>query len=462
MNPDLRDFLELVEREDPTDLLRVSSPVEPEYEVTSHALELERMKKTPVLLFEQIRGHNIPIVTNVLASRKRFAQALGVSEDSFMQEWTARSQRSIPPVELKTGPVKERIITGEALDLRKLPILKHFAQDGGPYITSGIVIAKHPHHGRRNASFHRLQLKGSRRLGISLHSRRHLWEYQRLAEDQHRALEVAVVIGAHPLFYMGSGLWKGPIETDEFNVAGGFIGAPLEICTCETVDLEVPVNGEIVIEGRILSDVREDEGPFGEFTGYASKNSTRHVLEVSAILQKERPVYQDIVPGLSAEHTLLLGMPQEVSIFEKVRSLVPTLQAVSYPRSGSCRFHCYMSLKKVAEGQPAHAIFAAFAEDPNVKLVIVVDEDIDVHDEREVLWAVATRFQANRDLFVASRCMGALLDPSGDDGVTAKMAIDATKPLTGWQAERCTIPEGVSHVVKEKLKSLLDPDHQKP
>ena len=449
MNPDLRDFIKTVEREDPDNVLRISKQVGVKYEITSCALELEKQGKTPLLIFEIVEGYSQPVVTNVFGSRKKYAQILGVPEDLLIDEWVARSNSEIEPVEVSEGPVKELIMTGVDVNLEKLPILTHFTQDGGPYITSGIVVAKHPQTGTRNASFHRLQLKGQKKLGISLHSRRHLWEYQRIAEDQGEALEVAVVIGAHPLFYFGSGLWKGPIEVDEYKIAGGFLGMPLEILKCETVDLEVPSNAEIVLEGKILPNMREDEGPFGEFTGYASKNSTRHVLEISAILQRNDAIYQDIVPGISAEHTLLLGIPQEARIFERVKSVVPTVKAVSYPPSAACRFHCYISMKKVAEGQSANAIFTAFAEDLSLKLVVVVDEDINVYHEREVLWALATRFQADRGLFVVPRCMGALLDPSADGGLTAKMGIDATKPLTGWQAERCTIPEDISQKVTE-------------
>jgi UbiD family decarboxylase len=451
VNPDLRDFIRTIEREDPDGVLRISEPVGVEYEIPSCALELEKQGKTPVLLFENVAGYEQPVVTNVFGSRKRYAQILGVPADLLIDEWVARNKTEIEPLEVSQGPIKELVLTGDEVNLRQLPILTHFVQDAGPYITSGIVVAKHPQTGTRNASFHRLQLKGQRRLGISLHGRRHLWEYQRIAEERGEALEVAVVIGAHPLFYFGSGLWKGSIDVDEYRVAGGFLKMPLEIVKCETVDLEVPASAEIVLEGKILPNIREDEGPFGEFTGYASKNSTRHVLEISAILRRRDAIYQDIVSGISAEHTLLLGIPQEARIFEKVQSVVPTVKAVSYPSSGACRFHCYIAMKKVAEGQPANAIFAAFAEDFSLKLIIVVDEDINVYDESEVLWALATRFQADRGLFVAQKCMGALLDPSADTGLTAKVGIDATKPLTGWQAERCTIPEEVSRMVRERL-----------
>lgn len=454
MNLDLRDFIKNIENKDPENMLRISTPVKDKFETTSYALELEKTGKTPILIFNNVEGYKMPVVCNIFASRKRYAIALGVSEDLLIQEWIKRGKIEIEPLELNYGPIKENVKIGNEVDLSKLPILTHFKEDAGPYITSGVVIAKHPITGIRNASIHRLQLKGKRKLGISLHSRRHLWEYQRIAEEQGKDLEVAVVIGAHPLFYFATGLWRGSIEKDEFNIAGGFYKKALEIVKCETVNLEIPANAEIVLEGKILHNLKEDEGPFGEFTGYLSGNSTRNVIEVSAILQRKDAIYQDIVSGLSEEHLLLLGIPQEARIFETVKKVVPTIKAVSYPLSGVCKFHCYISIKKIAEGQPTTTIFSAFAEDFALKLVIIVDEDVDVYNEREVILALATRLQADKGIFVISRCMGALLDPSANKGLTAKMGIDATKPLIGWKARKCKIPENISCSVRKKLKSL--------
>jgi UbiD family decarboxylase len=451
LNLDLRDFIKTVENEDPEKILRISTPVKDKYEITSYALELEKIGKTPILIFDKVGDYKMPVVCNIFASRKRYAIALGVSEDLLMQEWIKLGEIEIEPIELNYGPIKEEVKTGNEVDLSKLPILTHFKEDAGPYITSGIIIAKHPITGVRNASIHRMQLKGKNKLGVSLHSRRHLWEYQRIAEEQGRDLEVAVVIGANPLFYFGTGLWRGSIKKDEFKIGGGFYKEALEIVKCETVNLEIPANAEIVLEGKILHNVKEDEGPFAEFTGYLSGNSTRNVIEVSAILQRKDAIYQDLVSGLSLEHVLLLAIPQEARIFETVSRVVPTVKAVSYPWSGVGKVHCYISIKKVAEGQPYTAIFSAFAEDLALKLVIIVDEDIDVHNEKEVLWALANRLQGDKGIFVVPGCMGMLLDPSANNGVTAKVGIDATKNLLHWTAKEATIPKDISNMVKETI-----------
>ncbi|MBI2880269.1 MAG: UbiD family decarboxylase [Candidatus Tectomicrobia bacterium] len=450
----MRSFLCQVEEQSPGDLLRVRGPVSNRFETTAMALELERQGKSPILWFERVEGTGFPVVANVYGTRKRFAQALGAPEEDLLETWVRRDQNPLPPRALSSGPVQDCVWTGEEVDLFRLPLITHFREDAGPYFTAGVLVAKDPDTGARNGSFHRLQVKARNRLGTSLHSRRHLWSYQQRIEERGEPLEVAVVIGAHPLFCLGAGLWKGPIQADEFEVAGSFLGEPLEIVPCRTVGLEVPAHAEVVLEGRILPGVREAEGPFAEFTGYASRASTRHVMEVTAVTHRRDAIFQDIVSGNSAEHTGLLRVPGECRIYQTLKGVVPTVRAVSYPPSGACRFHCYISMKKTAEGQAKSAIFAAMGEDLSLKWVVVVDEDVDVYNEEEVLWAVATRMQADRGLFVVPHSMGAILDPSSDRGLTAKVGIDATAPLEGWTAERCTLPEEILRGVREKLRGL--------
>jgi 2,5-furandicarboxylate decarboxylase 1 len=435
----LRAFLDELHAKAPEEIWRIRDEIEPGYDIAALVLELERRGERPVLWLERVRGSRFPVITNLFADRRRYARALGVGVESLAGEWVARGDRRIPPVLRPTGPIRDVVVTGAEVDLATLPIIRHFSEDGGPYITNGIVVARDPDTGIRNASFHRMQARGKNRFGTSLHSRRHLWDYQRRAEERGEALDVSVVIGAHPLFHFGSGLWKGPIDADEYEVAGGFFGEPLEIVPGLTVAVEAPAEAEIVLEGHILPGVREPEGPFAEFTGYASERSTRHVLEVSAILHRRDAIYQDIVGGISAEHTTLLAVPQEARLLKVLRGHYPAVAAVSYPQSGTCRLHCYISLKPSAEGQAKNVALVALGEDVALKLVVVVDEDVDVYREQEVLWAVATRMQADRDLCVIPNAMGAILDPSTRDGTTAKVIIDATRPMGGFP-RRHTLP----------------------
>jgi 2,5-furandicarboxylate decarboxylase 1 len=437
--PSLRSFLDDLASKSPDEIWRFHDEMEPGYDIAALALELERRGERPVRWFERVRGSRFPVVTNLFADRRRFARALGVGAESLAAEWVARGERRLAPVVRPGGPVRDVVLTGPGVDLGALPVIRHFSEDGGPYITNGIVVAKDPDTGVRNASYHRMQLRGPNRLGTSLHSRRHLWDYQRRAEGHGEALAVSVVIGAHPLFHFGGGLWKGPIDVDEYEVVGGFLGEPLEIVPGVTVPVEAPADAEIVLEGRILPGAREPEGPFAEFTGYASERSTQHVVEVTAITHRRDALYQDIVAGISAEHTTLLAVPQEARLLRVLRGHYPGVRAVSYPQSGTCRLHCYVSLAQTAEGQAKNVAFTALGEDLSLKLVVVVDDDVDVYQEQDVLWAVATRMQADRDLSVIPNAMGAILDPSTRDGTTAKVIIDATRPIGGYP-RRHTLP----------------------
>jgi UbiD family decarboxylase len=447
----LRSFLQDLESKSPEDIWRIPTEVEPGTDITALVLELERRGEYPVLWFERVRGSRFPLVTNVFGHRRRYARALGVPLESLHDEWVKRGDRRIAPVVRQTGPVREVVRTGTEVDLGELPIIRHFPEDAGPYITNGIVVAKDPDTGVRNASFHRMELRGRNRVGTSLHSRRHLWDYQRRAEERGAALPVAVVVGAHPLFHFGSGLWKGPIDADEYEVAGGFFGEPLEVVAGVTVPVEAPSEAEFVLEGTILPGVREPEGPFAEFTGYASERSTQHVIEISAITHRRDALYQDIVGGISAEHTQLLAVPQEARMLKVMRSYYPSVRGVSYPHSGTCRLHCYIAMKPSAEGQAKNAAMTAFGEDLALKLVVVVDDDVDVFNEDEVLWAAATRMQADRDVFIVPNMMGAILDPSTRAGTTAKMGIDATRPL-GAYPRRHTLPDEA----RARARALID------
>jgi len=439
----LRNFLASVEADDPQGILRVREPVNLDYDPTAVVMEMEKTGRSPVVWFERVGKSPFPVVVNLFGARRRYALALGVPTERLIEEWAARNDRLVDPVLRQTGPIHDVVITGSAVDLLgTLPIMRHFANDAGPYITNAIVIAKDPDTGVRNASFHRMQVKGKNLIGTSLHSRRHLWTYMQRAEERGEDLAVAVVIGAHPLFIFG-GLWKGPITSDEYAVTGGLMGAPLEITAGRTVPVEVPCEAEIVLEGRILAKARGPEGPFAEFTGYASERSTEHVLEVSAICHRKDAIYHDIIPGISDEHTSLLAVPSEARLLRTLRQHFPNTTAVSYPKSGTCRLHAYIAMRNPAPGQAKNAAAVAFGDDLSLKLVAVVDDDVDVRNDSEVLWAMATRMQADEDIDIIRHAMGAILDPSNHAGMTSKMIIDATRPSANFPARHTLPPDAV-------------------
>jgi len=426
---DLRSFVAAYERAHPGEVIRVTDQVSIEEDVMALVLEYERRRRYPILIFEKVAGHDTPIVCNVVASRGALAFALGVDERGLAPEYARRIKDHVKPVVLADPPFRQRVLAGPALDLARLPIPRYFPGDAGRYLTAGMLVARDPETGVETEGYHRFQLKGRDRMGVSLHSRRRMFEYQRRAEAKGRALPCAIVLGLHPLVSMGS-LAYPPPDVGKFEVVGGLFGEPLQVAPCSAVDLHVPASAEIVIEGEILPGVREPEGPFGEFTGYVSRRSTEHVFVAKAVAMRERPWFQSIGSGRAGDHITTLGLIREAEIANALGRAIPNVRGVHVPLSGTSSFTAYVSIAQSRPGEAKHVIPIVLGVDHYLKLVIVVDDDIDVFDESEVLWAVATRMQADRDLVVISGSLGAMLDPSADErGVTAKLGIDATRPF---------------------------------
>jgi 2,5-furandicarboxylate decarboxylase 1 len=451
MTKDLRTFIAELEARLPDDIARVAQPISPRYEITALLTRLEKRKHFPLLFCEKVQGSETPVVINVQASRRLMAMALQCDPRELARIFSERQGNPIPPVEMINAPVQEVIQTGDEVDLSKVPILTHYDVNAAPYITAGIVVAVDPDTGVRNTSYNRLMMAGKSELRIFMAVGRHLWTLHDKLERRNQPLPIAIVIGVHPLFSLGAQAFT-PATEDEYAVIGGMMGEPLRLVKAKTVPIQVPADAEMIIEGQILPHVRRTEGPFGEFTGHAVSKDERPVIEVTAITHRKNYIFQDVHAGYT-EHKLMGAVPREAALIKAVRQTVPTVKNVCMPVSGNCRFHAYISIAKRAPGQAKNAICAAFAADMLLKHVVVVDEDIDVFDEEQVLWAVSNRFQADKDLVVIANAQGSELDPSaGPGGVNAKMGLDATKPLDGFAPE-LRVPEDV--MKKIRLEDFL-------
>jgi len=434
MPKDLRSFISAVESKHPEEIARVIKPISPRYEITALLTRLERSKRFPLLFCEKVNGSDAPVVINVQASRKLMAFALECRPDELADAFSARQNQPIPPVELSAAPVHEVLRLDDEVDLTQVPLLTHYDVNAAPYITAGIVVAADPDTGVRNTSYNRLMLAGKRELRIFMAVGRHLWTLHNKAERRGEPLPIAIIIGVHPLFSLGAQAFT-PSTDDEYAVIGGMMREALRVVRAKTVPIVIPADAEMVIEGRILPHIRREEGPFGEFTGHAVSKDERQVVEVTAITHRKNYIFQDVHAGYT-EHKLMGAVPREAALIKAVRQTVPTVKNVCMPVSGNCRFHAYVSLAKRTPGQAKNAICAAFASDMLLKHVIIVDDDIDVFDEEQVLWAVSNRFQADHGLVVIPNAQGSELDPSaGPGGINAKMGLDATKPLSGFAPE---------------------------
>ena len=439
MADDFRSFLKLMEETREGGFVRVARAVDTAYEMAAIVTKLEQARQVPLLYFENVKGHTMPVVTNCFADRGRVARGLGVSKRELGQRVAEAYRKPIAPVEVAEGPVQEVVHAGADVNLEMLPAAKYHNNDVAPYITAGVVVAKDPESGGCNLSYNRLMLKGKDRLGIFMTTGKHLNSIFCRRQERGEPMEVAVVLGNHPAFAIGA-LSIGPYDEDELGICGALKGSPLELVRCKTVDLLVPAGSEIVIEGEIDPLVREEEGPFGEFTGYATRPGLNPVIKVKAITHRRDPIYQDVCGGAHREHLTMATIPMEANYFRVVKGAVPEVEAVRV----AAPFTLLIAMRKKYEGQARSALLAAFNADIYLKHAIVVDDDVDINDLQRVLWAVATRVQAARDIFIVPRAQGPSTDPSSDGGVVDKMGIDATaKPSLERFAPLNFVPQEV-------------------
>jgi len=444
---DLRSYLDLVKRRTPGDFEIVVREVDPAYEITALVVKLEReAKRRPVLLFEKVKGTRFPVLTNLHASRSRLAAAMGAPPEGTLRAYLHAMEKPIPPKIVPTGPVREVVLTGDRVNLYDLPQIVHHEGDAGPYVTAAISFAKDPTAAIWNCAYNRLQIKGRDTTSIHLTTGKHLWEFHRIAEARGEPLPVAFVIGVHPAIALGA-LAIGSIDEDERAIMGGLLGEPLELVRCETSDVLVPAHAEMVLEGEILPGTRIPEGPFGEFTGYSLGERPREVVRVRAITHRRDAIFQDITVA-HLDHLLLSTVPIEANLYRAVRAMVPTVTAVRVPGP----FTCFVSIEARVPGQAKNAILAVLGADLYMKRVVVVDHDVDVFDDRQVNWAIATRCQPDRDITVVTNARGSDLDPSTrEDGDTAKWGVDATaKPSLAAYTPRHRVPPDVWQRINPK------------
>ncbi|MBV9375850.1 MAG: UbiD family decarboxylase [Alphaproteobacteria bacterium] len=439
----MRGFLAMVERNFPDEIVRVREPVRRELDITSTVFELERAGRSPIVIFERVEGCEMPVVTNLAGNRRLIAAAMEVEPSALATAFRERCQNYHPVERIDHAPWQEVIIEGDALDLTKLPIPVHFAVDAAPYITAGQICARDPETGVDTTGFHRLMLKGRNRLGVSLHSRRRMYEFHRRAEARGESLSAVVTLGIHPIHYMGSMAYHYPPNVRKYEIIGALFNEPYRVARCGTAELDVPEGAEIVTEGKILNDVREPEGPFSEFTGYASYRSTENVFIAERIYMRRDAIFHSIASGTASDHILISCIAREGEILNSLRRNLPNVIAVHVPTITCGAFMAVIQMRKTAEGQPQQAIMATFGTETYCKCVVVVDEDVEIFNLADVMWAVATRTRADRDLVFVQRAMGAILDPTSDpvDNTLTKVGVDATKPGGVDFAERLTITE---------------------
>ena len=464
MAKDLHDFLAFLEKDRPGGLVRITKEVSPEFEIPAVLAVMEQQKKNAVLVFENVRNlkgkvSDMPVVINLFGARERLADAIDSTVPRLPLDYVEK-EKPVPPVvvDKKQAVVKEIIQTGDEIDLYDFPFVTHHEADLGPYITSACAWVKDPDNGWVNCAAIRLVVAGPKRLIPNMDPARHMYQIVQKYKKLGRSVPMVLVIGHHPAFYLGA---QTKMLVDEPEIIGGIMGEALPVTPSETWggDFMVPANAEMIIETELSTTDYDLEAPFGEYTQYYGGQKLNPVATVTAITRRKNAYYLDIMPG-HADHLLMDAPMIEAYLYTRIKAVVPGVIAVHMPVSGTARLQAYVQVKKSNDAEPKTIIATALSSEYRVKHVIVVDEDVDIWDDEQVLWAVATRSQWDVDLVVISNMLGTSLDPSSSGNSTAKGGIDATMPVDRSSfAIRTAIPDCV--IGKIRLEDYFDPSSAK-
>jgi 4-hydroxy-3-polyprenylbenzoate decarboxylase len=472
---DLRDFVRALEKNN--ELKRISLEVDPHLEITEFA---DRSVKHggPALLFEKPKGSSVPVLINAFASMRRMELALEVdSVQQVADRITEYLQMQMPqgligklkmlpklaemgaffPKIVAKGPCQE-VIKNDGFSLYDYPVLTCWPGDGGPFITLPMVFSRNPDTGKRNCGMYRMQIYDERTTGMHWQTHKQGAEHyrRRVAEGKSERMDVAVAIGSDPAT-MYSAILPLPPDLDEMMIAGFLRGSPVEMVKCQTSDLEVPANAEIVLEGYVTLGELRTEGPFGDHTGYYSLADEYPVFHVTCMTQRKEPVYATTVVGPPPMEDFYMGKAIERIFLPLMRMQIPEVRDVCMPAEGI--FHNLM-LISIRKSYPGHArkvmnAIWGLGQAMFTKCIVVVDEDVDVQNEREVVWRALNNIDPERDIQFTMGPIDSLDHASRLINYGSKMGIDATRK---WAGEGFTRPWPdvirMSPEVKQRVDAL--------
>ena len=382
------------------ELETVRRPVDPAWEVTAVLDRLERDGRYPAVVFEAVEGHpRWSITGNLFATRSKIAAFLGCGPEQVTTTLADRLERPIDPVVRPPGspaPCQQVVWRGEDATLDRLPLVIHHERDAAPYVSLGVTIARDPETGRRNMGVYRYMRQGDRAFVPSLTSVANISDLFKKAEERGEPLEVAILPGVHPLLALAAS-YAAPTGTDEVALAGGLLGRPVELVKATTLDLEVPAEAEVVIEARIMPGPRYPEAPFADMSRSYSRVKQGPLTEVTAITHRRSPILGIAFSG-HPDATNMAAVCHEVAILRAARQASRGITAVAVPASGY-GFHCYIAMRKRPtvegreRGEQVNVMLAALGAVPQIKLCVVVDDDVDVYSDEAVLGALARRLQ---------------------------------------------------------------------
>lgn len=440
---DLRGFINLLE--ETGELRRITAEVDWDLEL-SHIAKLNEQSGGPALLFENVKGYEWPVFTSALATSRRLALALGLAKETSFTElakaWVAKVKTRIPPKEVKSGPCKENILHGADVNLFDFPTPRYYEGDGGRYIgTTHCIISRSPSSGWVNLGTHRMQILDKQSAGIWMipgkHIQLHLKEYEAIGKP----MPVAVAIGVDPTVFLTS---SAPIPAGEceYDYIGGLRGSPIEVVRGETVDLPVPANAEVILEGEVDPVALREEGPYGEYSGTYQAAYPKPFMKVNCITHRNSPIHWGCTTGrpITDIHQLM-ALNRTATLWSDLENMgIPGIVGVYCPPETGGYFTTIVSVKQLYAGharQVGTAVLSSPSGAYSTKLVVIVDDDVDPTNLSEVWWAIGMRYQPDRGTDVLHRGMPSHIDPSlhhSDKHHTSRAIIDATVPFE-WAPE---------------------------
>ena len=452
---DFRQFLEALRKKG--DLIEVSRPVDLSHEV-GRALKQAYAHHGPAIIFRQT-GKKYPLVAGVYSTRSKALLAFEATEQEIFGKVLHGLDNPVPPRLVRKAPCQERVLLGDRIDITQFPIPTYSPKDGGPYITAGVTVTKDPETGIADIGHYRYMVKGKRSLAFFALPFHRFGKHLAKARSRGLPMEGALAIGVDPVLAYTCQV-QVPDDTDDWHVAGGLRGRPVDLVKCKTVDLEVPATAEVVIEFRVNMKEKVMEGPLGEYSGYYSPASLKPTVLITAITHRRDPLFQGLLTGMPVtENHLLKQIPFEASLFRTMKKQFPTVEAVSLHPSGGVQFYMVISMTPRYAGEARHAILAAMSSNVRPKWVIVVDPDIDVHDSTQVEWALSFRSQPAQDAIIVDRVPAGPLDPSSSGGpeepalrTMSAIGIDATRPFGVPFPERADVPGWEEYAFPELVR----------
>ncbi len=400
------------------ELLVTDRHVEAKHELAAVTQKVQETSNRPIL-FTNVSGSKLPVLTNIYGSRERLADILGIEAADFCRKWTELTAASDGELQIEVDTPADLI----DCKLSDLPLLTYSARDGGPYFTSALFLAKDPETGVGNLSFHRSMYISDGELRCRLAPTHHLTIYHEMAESMGQPLEAAMLLGPTPETFLAAAA-PVPYDTDELDVAASLAGRPLEMRRCKHIDLMVPASTEIVIEGRFLPNERRPEGPFGEFMGYYVPVGDNAVFEVLGVSMRPDAIFHSINCG-SSEEVLTLELSVAATIYQRISAILPGIIDVT------CLpfvLHTVVKIRQQYEGHARQVMLAVFGCEPTwAKFCTVVDEDVDIYDLNDVTWAALTRSRPDKDVMIIPDTPSFYRDPHKDHW--SRLGIDATAPF---------------------------------